>query len=240
MSDLTITFGNSFPHQADPRNGDIATVDGAPDPSGMLRLDPVMSSTTIVHVPEDTELPRMLRNLEELWPHHSNTPPAWVIVSGNRPRESLQAIEFSIRSTMGIPNPPHGITSLITSAGIDFAAAQLAGVASATAVAKWVALTANSSAAAPGDTTLTGEIATGGGGLVRAATTYAHTPGATTYTLTNTWTANGSDVLPVTVAKVGCFNAASVGTMFAETLLNATATLSLSGDAIPVTWTFTL
>lgn len=127
-----------------------------------------------------------------------------------------------------------------TTVGTDFAAAQLAGAASATAVAKWMALTANAGAPAAGDTTLTAEIATGGGGLVRAAGTYAHTGGTNTYTITNTFTANGSDALPVTIAKMGIFNAASVGTLVFETLLNATATLTTSGDALTVTQTVTL
>lgn len=46
-----------------------------------------------------------------------------------------------------------------TNAGHDFQAKQMAGAASATAVAKWMALTANVTAPAAGDTTLTGEIA---------------------------------------------------------------------------------
>jgi hypothetical protein len=71
---------------------------------------------------------------------------------------------------------------LLTNAGKDMIAAQIAGSASATAVAKWVALTANTTAPAAGDTTLTGEITTGGGGLIRKTGTYAHTGGTATYT----------------------------------------------------------
>lgn len=129
---------------------------------------------------------------------------------------------------------------MITNGGKDFVAAQLSGSASATAVAKWMALTANSGAPSAGDTALAGEIATGGGGLVRVAATYAHTPGTSTYTLTKTYTANGSDSLPVTVAKIGVFDASSVGTLVYETLLNATATLLAAGDALTVTETATL
>ncbi len=127
-----------------------------------------------------------------------------------------------------------------TQGGTDFQAAQMAGSASATAVAKWMGLTANSAAPAAGDTTLTGEIATAGGGLVRAAGAYAHTAGTNTYTVTNAFTANGSDALPVTVAKIGVFTAASAGTLVFETLLSATATLSASGDQLTVTQTVTL
>lgn len=108
------------------------------------------------------------------------------------------------------------------------------------AAANYIALTANSAAPAAGDTTLTGEIATASGGLIRAQATPAHTNGTSTYTLTHTFTANGSDVLPVTIAKIGVFNASTVGTMMFETLLSATATLTASGDQIVVTETVTL
>lgn len=104
----------------------------------------------------------------------------------------------------------------------------------------WMALTANATAPASTDTTLAGEIATTGGGLVRGVATYAHTSGASTYTLTKTFTANGSDVLPVTLAKVGTFNSSAGGRMAQETLLSATATLSASGDQTTITDTMTL
>lgn len=129
---------------------------------------------------------------------------------------------------------------LKTNAGHDFQAKQMAGAASATAVAKWIAVTANATAASASDTTLTAEIATGGGGLIRAAATYAHTTGTNTYTLTNTFTANGSDSLPVTLAKIGVFDASSSGNMPFETLLSATATLTAVGDAVTVTQTVTM
>lgn len=104
----------------------------------------------------------------------------------------------------------------------------------------YVGLTANNVAAAAADTTLTGEITTAGGGLIRKQGTYAHTAGTNTTTITVTFTANGSDALPVTVAKIGIFNAATAGTMGHETLLNATATLTISGDSVTVTDTVTL
>lgn len=129
---------------------------------------------------------------------------------------------------------------MLTNAGKDHIALQVAGSASATAVAKWVALSANTTAASASSTVLTGEITTGGGGLVRAAGTYAHTNGTSTYTITNTFTANGSDSLPVTIAKVGIFNASSGGSIVFETLLGTTATLSASGDTLTITQTVTL
>jgi len=104
----------------------------------------------------------------------------------------------------------------------------------------WMALTANNVAPASTDTTLAGEIATAGGGLVRKVATYAHTTGAASYTLTGSYTANGSDVLPVTIAKMGVFNSSAAGRMPFETLLSATATLSASGDQLTVTETVSM
>jgi hypothetical protein len=129
---------------------------------------------------------------------------------------------------------------LLTNAGKDMIAAQIAGSASATAVAKWVAITANTTAPAAGDTTLTAEITTAGGGLIRKTGTYAHTGGTSTYTLTTVFTANGSDSLPVTIGKRGVFDASAAGNMVFETLVSPTATLSASGDQLTLTDTVTL
>jgi hypothetical protein len=129
---------------------------------------------------------------------------------------------------------------LLTNAGKDMISAQIAGSASATAVAKWTALTANVTAPAAGDTTLTGEITTGGGGLIRKTGTYAHTGGTATYTMTTVFTANGSDALPVTIGKRGVFDAASAGNMVYETLVSPTATISASGDQLTLTDTVTI
>jgi hypothetical protein len=105
-----------------------------------------------------------------------------------------------------------------------------------------MALTANNSAVVSTDTTLTGEITTAGGGLIRKLATYAHTTGASSYSLAATFTANGSDSLPVTVAKIGIFNTltGATGRMQFETLLSATATLSASGDSVTITDTVSL
>ncbi len=109
----------------------------------------------------------------------------------------------------------------------------------------FMGLTANTTT--PGtpstSTSLTAEITTGGGGLIRKICPYAHTPSANTYTLTPVFTANGSDSLPVTIAKIGVFLSMVVAdttfTMMFETLLNATATLSASGDQLTITETVT-
>lgn len=108
------------------------------------------------------------------------------------------------------------------------------------APAFFVALTANATAASSSDTSLASEITTAGGGLIRKIAAYAHTGGAASYTLTTTFTANGSDSLPVTVAKVGVFNSITGGAMVFETVLSASATLSASGDQLTVTHTISL
>jgi len=106
----------------------------------------------------------------------------------------------------------------------------------------FMALTANATAASATDTTLTAEITTAGGGLIKKLATYAHTTGAASYSLAATFTANGSDSLPVTIAKIGIFNSlvASTGRMQFETLLSTTATLSAIGDQLTVTDTVSL
>jgi hypothetical protein len=130
---------------------------------------------------------------------------------------------------------------MLHTAGKDFAASALGDSSgSRAAAADYMALTANSTSPSAGDTSLTGEITTGGGGLIRKQATYAHTGGASTYTLVATFTANGSDSLPVTVAKVGIFNASSSGTMPWSTLLSPTAVFSASGDATTITETITI
>ena len=95
------------------------------------------------------------------------------------------------------------------------------------------------------DTTMAGEITTAGGGCLRTIATYAHSAGTTTFTLSNTFTTNGSDTasLPYAVARDGLFTSMIVGgttTMLAETLLNAIATLALTGDAVTITHTLTV
>lgn len=128
---------------------------------------------------------------------------------------------------------------LKTNAGSDFQAAVMGARGSQPAAGDYMALTANATAPAAGDTTLTAEIATAGGGLIRKQATYAHTAGTNTYTLTGAFTANGSDVLAVTINKYGIFNATSAGTLVFENTITA-ATLSASGDALTITVTVTM
>jgi hypothetical protein len=98
------------------------------------------------------------------------------------------------------------------------------------APANYIGVTANSSAAVATDTTLTGEVASGT--LIRVQATYAHTTSAASYTLTKTFTSDQT----IVIAKIGVFNAATVGTMVFETLLSSTASL-VSGDQLTITET---
>lgn len=131
--------------------------------------------------------------------------------------------------------------ALLTNTGRDDLHKQALTTGTQPAAFTYGALSANTgSGFASTDTTLAGEITTASGGLVRAQMTFAHTTGTNTSTLTKTWTANGSDSLPVTIASWAVFNAASTGDMGWEDALNATATLTASGDSITVTFTLTL
>lgn len=112
------------------------------------------------------------------------------------------------------------------------------------APAAFMALTANTSAPAAGNTSLTGEITTAGGGLIRKLCSFAHTAGTATYTEAATFTANGSDSLgsPVTIHKVGMFPTltGATGILVFETVLSNDATITASGDALTNTQTVTL
>jgi hypothetical protein len=124
-----------------------------------------------------------------------------------------------------------------TNAGTDFQARVMGDTASTGtglyAPGTYIGVTANATAPAAGDTTLTGEVATGT--LIRAQATYAHTTGAASYTLTKTFTSDQT----VTLAKIGVFNAATGGTMIFESLMSATAAL-VANDQVTITETVSL
>lgn len=101
--------------------------------------------------------------------------------------------------------------------------------------AGYIAVSADSGAPAAGDTTLTGEIASGG--LSRAdATTNTHTDNTNTTTLAKTFTATATHTA---VHKSGTFDASSAGIMYHEAAFSADATLQ-NNDTLTVTWTLTL
>jgi hypothetical protein len=102
---------------------------------------------------------------------------------------------------------------------------------------RFIGLTTDTSGPATGDTTLTSE--TTASGLTRAKGTYAHTPGATTSTISNTFAAGAT---LANIHKAGLFTAANTtaaGILIAATNLNADASVT-SGDSLAVTWTWTL
>lgn len=102
---------------------------------------------------------------------------------------------------------------------------------------RWMGLTENASAAAAGNTTLTGEITTGG--AARALATYAHTNDAATYTLQKAYSITAS--FPA-IHRMGLFTASTTtagGIMVFESVLNADANV-VNGDTLTVTDTVTL
>ncbi len=128
-----------------------------------------------------------------------------------------------------VPGSPGGAAASTPSATTGYT------LVAGTTPAFFMGLTANSSAVGSGDTTLPSEITTASGGLIRKICPIAHTASAASYTLTPVFTANGSDSLPVTIAKIGVSPSLTSGVdnLF-QTLLGTTATLSLSGDQLTI------
>lgn len=128
---------------------------------------------------------------------------------------------------------------LRTDAGKDFQSRVMGDTAStgtgSYAAANWIALTENATPPAAADTTLTGELTLSGLGRAQAA--YAHTGGATTYTLTKTFTS--SDATTRTISKLGVLNASSGGTLVFATLVPSPPVL-VSGDSLTTTETVSI
>ena len=132
------------------------------------------------------------------------------------------------------PATPGGTAATTPSGTAVFTIAPYAGGA------MFMGITANAVAVAGTDTTLPGEIVTAGGGLIRKICTLTHTAGGATGTAVAVFTANGSDTLPVTVAKMGLSPSLLAGqNQLFQTVLNATATLSIAGDQLTITDTIT-
>lgn len=108
-------------------------------------------------------------------------------------------------------------------------------IASGTTPAAWVAVSADTAEPKPENETLKGEIKTSEGGLIRALATFKYL-GGKEYEVKITFTANVHDTgLPVTLAKIGIFNAHNGGIMMFESLLTATAEIKEVGDAVTIT-----
>lgn len=125
--------------------------------------------------------------------------------------------------------------NLLTDGGRDLFHAQCyTNTSTGTRGSGFIALSSNASAPETGDTTLAGEITTGG--LARAdATTKTHTAGTNTTVLVHTYTASATHTA---VQKCGMFNAASGGTLTHENTFTS-VTLQAS-DTLQITWTLTL
>ena len=119
------------------------------------------------------------------------------------------------------------VHNLRTNAGINWQYGQMAGTTAA--VCTYIALSNSGATPAATDTALASEITTNG--LARANGTPAHTSNATSYTLSYTFTATGSQ----SAQNAGMLNASSSGTLCFE---NTFSQVSMnSGDTLAVTWT---
>lgn len=98
----------------------------------------------------------------------------------------------------------------------------------------YIAVSANAATPADGDTTLAGEITTGG--LARAQGTVSHTAGTNKTTILKIFTASAAH----TAVRLGAlFTASSSGTMLHEAVFATSATLAIN-DQLQINWTITL
>jgi hypothetical protein len=119
------------------------------------------------------------------------------------------------------------VHNLRTNAGINWQYGQMAGTTAA--VCTYIALSNDSGTPAATDTAVASEITANG--LARASATPAHTTNATSYTLSYTFTATGTQ----SAQKAGMLNASSGGTLCFENTFSAVA--MNSGDTLQVVWT---
>jgi hypothetical protein len=129
----------------------------------------------------------------------------------------------------------------ITEAGVDFIVDQISDSASATASAKFIALSTTSTGTVAIDddnTSLDSEITTNGLGRATGTFggyTYASADNDDNYIISATFTSTGTHT---GVQRAGLFTASSAGTMMAE---NSFASVNLaSGDQLTITWTIDL
>ena len=105
------------------------------------------------------------------------------------------------------------------------------------AACRYIAFSTNASAASASDTTLASEVTTNGMG--RALGTYAHTFGATTLTLSKTFTASGTVSSIHKCGLFGCLTSAGADPCIFETVLSVDVSVA-SSDQVALTWTVTL
>jgi hypothetical protein len=164
----------------------------------------------------------------------------WAIIQSNTSATNSVLTVDRWYDATALPADPGVAAASTPTAGVYF-------IIGGNAPCSYMALANNATAVAPAvtDTALTGEIVTASGGLIRKLGTYAHSAssgGSSTVTLTKTWTANGSDSLPVTVSQQATFQGVVVAAsrMFTKTALSANATLSAVSDQIQCTTTYTV
>ena len=162
---------------------------------------------------------------------------------GEIPRSARNDIEQGVRDSVmpRVPNLVHLIArhadgtifydqtahNLRTNAGANWQFNQMAGTTAG--VCTYLGLSNDSAAPSATDTALAAEITTNG--LARANTTPAHSGNTSSYTLTYTFSATGTQ----SAQKAGLFNASSSGTLCFE---NAFSPVAMnSGDTLQVVWT---
>jgi hypothetical protein len=162
---------------------------------------------------------------------------------GEIPRSARNDIHQGMRDSVmpRVPNLVHLIArhaagtifydqtvhNLRTNAGVNWQFNQMAGTTAG--VCTYLALSNDSAAPSATDTALAAEITTNG--LARANATPAHSGNTSSYTLTYTFTATGTQ----SAQKAGLFNASSSGTLCFE---NAFSPVAMnSGDTLQVVWT---
>ena len=108
-------------------------------------------------------------------------------------------------------------------------------IASGRTPAAWIGISADTVEPKATNETLKGEIGIGKAksskfGLVRSLAKFTYI-GGKEYKVEVTFTAGTEDELPVTLAKIGVFNAQNNGVMMFESLLTATAEIKSEGDS---------
>lgn len=119
-----------------------------------------------------------------------------------------------------------------TTAGIDFTFVQTYSTGPGGNGLNYIALSNDTVSETTASTTLSNEIASNG--LQRAIGAYAHTNGASTATISKTFTASGTQ----SAQKAALFSASSSGTM--NHVLAFTQRSLISGDTLSITFTITI
>lgn len=139
-------------------------------------------------------------------------------------------VDVEVRDVHGRVKQKFSTTNLRTDAGADFQKNQMSGTAGA--VANYIGVSNDNTAASAAHTTMAGEQTTDG--LARAAGTFnGGAAGSTSYTLQKTFTYAGA--ASITLYKAGMFNAAAAGTLVFEALFGTAATLA-TNDQITISW----